>query len=69
MNQHPKITLDWALKGLEAAIGNLREGDAEGRVRKQFHQVLLAVDRDIAAVEIQRIHALRRDRVARSTAC
>ena len=47
MDQDPKVTLDWALRGLERALQNLGDGWAERRVRKQFHQVLLAVERDI----------------------
>jgi hypothetical protein len=46
MEQHPKVTLDWALRSLERAIQKLGDGWAERRVRRQFHQVLLAVERD-----------------------
>ena len=46
MEQHPKVTLDWALRGLERALQDLGDGQAERRVRRQFHQVLLAVERD-----------------------
>jgi hypothetical protein len=46
MDQHPKVTLDWALRSLERAIQKLGDGRAERRVRRQFHQVLLAVERD-----------------------
>lgn len=45
MPQHPKVTLSWAMEGLENAIGNLPEGPKERRVRAQFHQLLLALER------------------------
>jgi hypothetical protein len=46
MEQHPKVTLDWALRSLERALDNLENGWAERRVRRQFHQLLLAIERD-----------------------
>ena len=46
MEQDPKVTVDWALCGLERALQNLGAGWAERRVRRQFHQLLLAVERD-----------------------
>jgi hypothetical protein len=46
MDQHPKVTLQWALRSLERALQNLDDGWAERRVRRQFHQLLLAVERD-----------------------
>lgn len=46
MEQHPKLTLDWALRSLERALGDLDDGPAERRVRRQFHQLLLAIERD-----------------------
>jgi hypothetical protein len=46
MNQHPKVTLDWALRSLERALEHLEDGWAERRVRRQFHQLLLAIERD-----------------------
>jgi hypothetical protein len=46
MDQHPKVTLQWALRSLEQALQNLGDGRAERRVRRQFHQLLLAVERD-----------------------
>ena len=46
MDQHPKVTLQWALRSLEKALQNLGDGRAERRVRRQFHQLLLAVERD-----------------------
>jgi hypothetical protein len=46
MEQHPKLTLDWALRCLERALGDLDDGPAERRVRRQFHQLLLAIERD-----------------------
>jgi len=45
MEQDPKVTLNWALRGLERALRDLPDGLAEQRVRRQFHQVLLAVER------------------------
>jgi hypothetical protein len=55
MAQHPKITVGWALYGLEAAIGKLPGGTAERRVRDQFHQLLLALERDHVPMEMQRL--------------
>jgi hypothetical protein len=46
MDQDPKITLEWALRSLERAIQNLDDGWAERRVRRQFHQLLLAFERE-----------------------
>ena len=46
MDQHPKLTLDWALRCLERALGDLDDGPAERRVRRQFHQLLLAIERE-----------------------
>ena len=53
MSQHPKATVDWALQGLEAAIHELGDGALARRVRSQFHQLLLAVEREAFAVGIQ----------------
>jgi hypothetical protein len=46
MEQHPKVTLDWALRSLERALEHLEDGWAERRVRRQYHQLLLAIERD-----------------------
>jgi len=46
MLQPPKITVAWAVKSLETAIRNLGNGPAERRVRDQFHQLMLALERD-----------------------
>jgi hypothetical protein len=46
MDQDPKVTLQWALHSLERALQNLNDGWAERRVRRQFHQLLLAIERD-----------------------
>ena len=46
MDQDPKVTLRWALRSLERALQNLNDGWAERRVRRQFHQLLLAIERD-----------------------
>jgi len=51
MDQHPKVTLQWALRSLEKALQNLDDGWAERRVRRQFHQLLLAVEREEQHVE------------------
>jgi hypothetical protein len=48
MEQDPKLTLDWALRCLERALSDLDDGPAERRVRRQFHQLLLAIERDAA---------------------
>jgi hypothetical protein len=55
MTQHPKATIDWALEGLETAIRALADGPAERRVRSQFHQLLLAVERDTLPIEGDRL--------------
>jgi hypothetical protein len=46
MEQHPKVTLEWSLRSLERALEHLQDGWAERRVRRQFHQLLLAIERD-----------------------
>ena len=51
MDQDPKVTLRWALRSLERALQNLDDGWAERRVRRQFHQLLLAVERDTQPME------------------
>jgi hypothetical protein len=54
MEQNPKLTLDWALHSLELALRNLEDGPAERRVRRQFHQLLLAIERDAWRRSIRR---------------
>ena len=51
MDQDSKVTLQWALRSLERALQNLNDGWAERRVRRQFHQLLLAIERDARHVE------------------
>jgi hypothetical protein len=46
MEQHPRLTLFWALRCLERALSDLDNGPAEQRVRRQFHQLLLAIERE-----------------------
>ena len=46
-DQDPKVTVQWALLNLERALQNLNDDWAERRVRRQFHQLLLAVERDV----------------------
>lgn len=46
MAQHPKVTLRWAVEGLERAVAKLPDGAAERRVRAQLHQLLLALERE-----------------------
>jgi len=46
MTQDPRITVGWALNGLEAALRSLGDGPAERRVRGQFHQLMLALERE-----------------------
>jgi hypothetical protein len=50
-DQDPKVTLQWALRSLERALQHLNDGWAERRVRRQFHQLLLAIERDAQHVE------------------
>lgn len=44
-DQYATLTLDRALQSLELALRNLDDGPAERRVRQQFHQLLLAIER------------------------
>lgn len=46
MLQHPKVTVAWAVASLERALTNLGDSPAEERTRRQFHQLLLALERD-----------------------
>jgi hypothetical protein len=46
MSQQPTITAAWPLRGLETAIRALGDGAAEKRVRRQFHQLLSALEHD-----------------------
>ena len=62
MDQDPKITLHWALRSLERALQNLNDGWAERRVRRQFHQLLLAVERDAQHIEDVQTDLLPADR-------
>jgi len=53
MDQDPKVALRWALRSLERALQNLDDGWAERRVRRQFHQLMLAVERDAQPMETE----------------
>lgn len=44
--QHPKITVAWAVASLERALADLGDSPAEERTRRQFHQLLLALEHD-----------------------
>lgn len=44
--QHPKVTVAWAVASLERALTELGDSPAEARTRRQFHQLLLALERD-----------------------
>ncbi len=46
MPQHPKVTVGWAVACLERALEDLGESASEARVRRQFHQLVLALERD-----------------------
>jgi len=46
MPQHPKVTVSWAVACLEGALEALGDSPAEARARKQFHQLVLALERD-----------------------
>lgn len=46
MEQHPKVTVAWAIASLERALSSLGSSPAEDRTRRQFHQLLLALERD-----------------------
>jgi len=61
MDQDPKVTLRWALRSLERALQNLDDGWAERRVRRQFHQLLLAVERDGQHIETDQAGGGRAD--------
>ena len=58
MPQDPKLTVVWALAGLENAIRKLPDGGPERRVRAQFHQLLLAFERDRQAADTESLKAL-----------
>ena len=51
--QHPSVTIGWAVAGLETAIVKLSDGPAERRVRAQFHQLLLALERARLPTDLQ----------------
>jgi hypothetical protein len=53
MSQHPGVTIGWAVAGLETAITRLSDGPAERRVRAQFHQLLLALERARLPIELR----------------
>ena len=53
--QHPKVSLGWAISGLEQAVSRLGDGLAERRVRNQFHQLVLAIERDARTSDVQQI--------------
>jgi hypothetical protein len=58
MAQHPKLTIGWALDGLETAISNLPNGAIEARVRAQFHQLLLALERGHFLTDLEKLQTL-----------
>jgi hypothetical protein len=58
MEQHPRLTLDWALRCLERALSDLDDGPAERRVRRQFHQLLLAIEREAGEGLSRDFHSL-----------
>jgi hypothetical protein len=53
MSQPPGVTIGWAVAGLETAITKLSDGPAERRVRAQFHQLLLALERARVPIELR----------------
>jgi len=55
MLQHPRVTVGWTVVCLERAIGNLGDTPAERRVRRQFHQLILALERDGYLLADQRV--------------
>jgi hypothetical protein len=59
MTQHPKVTVGWTIACLEHALGHLGDTAAERRVRCQFHQLVLALERDGHPLHIQRAFAPR----------
>jgi len=46
MSSRPGIVGRWPLDGLERAILRLGDGEAERRVRRQFHQLISALEHD-----------------------
>jgi len=58
MAQHPKLTVGWALDSLETAIGKLPDGPSETRVRAQFHQLLLALERNHFLTDLELLQAI-----------
>jgi hypothetical protein len=65
MSQHPRVTIGWAVAGLETAITKLGHGPAERRVRDQFHQLLLALERARLPIELGRREPADEPRAAR----
>jgi hypothetical protein len=41
------VTVSWTINCLETAIRGLGDGPAEQRVRRQFHQLIVALEHDI----------------------
>lgn len=62
MPQHPKVTIGWTVLCLEAAIAELGEGQAERRVRSQFHQLMLALEHAGYNSDAQRVLAMLPER-------
>jgi len=46
MTQDPKLTVGLAMSRLEACLLDLGDGPAERRARGQFHQLVLALERE-----------------------
>lgn len=63
MSQHPRVTVSWAINSLEAAIGKLHDGPVESRVRDQFHQLILALERDQFLVDSLPLRSLVLDQL------
>jgi len=62
------VTIGWAVACLETAIVKLSDGPAERRVRAQFHQLLLALERARLPTDLQQpeIRARSEDATAQS---
>jgi len=49
-DQDPAVTVAWAMRSLERALQQLGDGPSERRVRGQFHQLVLAIERQGASL-------------------
>jgi len=68
MSQQRRVTIGWAVASLETAITKLSHGPAERRVRDQFHQLLLALERARLPVDLEARNGQEQQHAATSDA-